>query len=79
MTPPGDLPDPGIEPRSPTLQANSSPSEPPGKPEGGLLTVQIESFLYLSSRTKEGMGVCQALVSRRFKKQLKPSRDLQTW
>ena len=28
MTPPGDLPDPGIEPRSPTLQANSSPSEP---------------------------------------------------
>ena len=28
---PGDLPDPGIEPRSPTLQADSSPSEPPGK------------------------------------------------
>ena len=31
--PPGDLPDPGIEPRSPTLQVDSSPSEPPGKPE----------------------------------------------
>ena len=29
---PGDLPDLGIEPRSPTLQADSSPSEPPGKP-----------------------------------------------
>ena len=29
---PGDLPDPGIEPRSPALQADSSPSEPPGKP-----------------------------------------------
>ena len=29
---PGDLPDPGIEPRSPTLQADASPSEPPGKP-----------------------------------------------
>ena len=28
----GDLPDPGIEPRSPTLQADSLPSEPPGKP-----------------------------------------------
>ena len=28
---PGDLPDPGIEPRSPTLQADSLPSEPPGK------------------------------------------------
>ena len=27
----GDLLKPGIEPRSPTLQANSLPSEPPGK------------------------------------------------
>ena len=30
---PGDLPDPGIEPRSPSLQADALPSEPPGKPE----------------------------------------------
>ena len=29
---PGDLPDPRIEPRSPALQADSLPSEPPGKP-----------------------------------------------
>ena len=29
---PEDLSDPRIEPRSPTLQANSLPSEPPGKP-----------------------------------------------
>ena len=29
---PGHLPDSGIEPRSPALQANSLPSEPPGKP-----------------------------------------------
>ena len=28
----GDLPYPGIEPRSPALQADSLPSEPPGKP-----------------------------------------------
>ena len=28
---PGDLPNLGIEPRSPTLQADSLPSEPPGK------------------------------------------------
>ena len=27
---PGDLPDPGIEPGSPTLQADTLPSEPPG-------------------------------------------------
>ena len=29
---PEDLPDPGIEPRSPKLQADALPSEPPGKP-----------------------------------------------
>ena len=29
---PGDLPDPGIKPGSPALQADSFPSEPPGKP-----------------------------------------------
>ena len=29
--PPGDLPDPRIEPGSPALQAESSLSEPPGK------------------------------------------------
>ena len=29
---PGDLPNPGIEPRSPALQADTLPSEPPGKP-----------------------------------------------
>ena len=28
----GDLPDPGIEPRSPALEANALTSEPPGKP-----------------------------------------------
>ena len=27
-----DLPNPGIEPKSPVLQADSLPSEPPGKP-----------------------------------------------
>ena len=28
---PEDLPNPGIEPRSPTLKADTLPSEPPGK------------------------------------------------
>ena len=31
---PGDLSNPGVEPRSLTLQADSLPSEPPGKPPG---------------------------------------------
>ena len=32
IPPPGNLPNPGVKPRSPTLQADSLPSEPPGKP-----------------------------------------------
>ena len=35
---PGDLPNPGIEPRSPALQADSLPFEPQGKP---LKTVRV--------------------------------------
>ena len=30
---PGNLPNPGIEPRSPALQADSLPAEPQGKPK----------------------------------------------
>ena len=30
---PGDLPNPGIEPRSPTLQADALLTEPPAKPK----------------------------------------------
>jgi len=30
---PGDLPNPGIKPRSPSLQADSSLAEPQGKPK----------------------------------------------
>ena len=30
--PPGDLPDPGVKPVSPALQADSLPTEPSGKP-----------------------------------------------
>ena len=37
---PGDLPDPGIEPRSPTLQADALTSAPPGKP----LNIRIQSL-----------------------------------
>ena len=33
---PGVLSDPGIEPKSPALQADSLPSAPPGKPLGEL-------------------------------------------
>ena len=37
VPPPGDHPNPGIKPVSPALQADSLPSEPPGKPYTALL------------------------------------------
>ena len=36
---PGDLPNPGIKPGSPTLQADALPSAPPGKPMTNLDSV----------------------------------------
>ena len=45
---PGDLPDPGMEPESPTLQAGSLLSEPPGKPVGYAFEIKTEkNFKYL--------------------------------
>ena len=38
---PQDLLDPGIEPRSPTLQIDSLPSEPPGKPPKIMLPLNM--------------------------------------
>ena len=37
---PGDLPNPGIKPRSPALQADFLTSEPPGKPQRCALLVE---------------------------------------
>ena len=45
---PGDLPNPGIKPRSPELQADSLPAEPPGKPKNtgvGILSLLQQIFL----------------------------------
>ena len=44
---PGDLPNPGIEPRSPALQADSLPYEPPGKPWQYRATLKKETWARL--------------------------------
>ena len=53
---PGDLPDPGIKPRSPSLQADALTSEPPGKPCQNAVTV----LLLFST---EGDSRCEAFKS----------------
>ena len=50
---PGDLPNPGIESRSPVLQVDSLPSEPPGNPkitvEGSLSLLKV---IFLRNQTR---------------------------
>ena len=47
--PPGDLPSPGIEPRSPTWWADSLPSEPPGKPQNtGVGSLSLLQWIFLT-------------------------------
>ena len=48
--PPGDLPNPGIEPRSPALQVDSLLSEPPGKPMTNLDSVLNSKVITLSTK-----------------------------
>ena len=48
----GDLPDPGIEPSSPALRADSLPSAPPGKPqEGGDICIHIADSFHCTAET----------------------------
>ena len=62
---PGDLPDPGIEPRSPALQADALTSEPPGKQNTVLITMtgyphihgpeaQLSTMTQVSPRIQSG-------------------------
>ena len=50
LSSPGDLPNPGIKPRSPTLQADSLPAEPQGKPK-----------VYVAAAAAKSLQLCPTL------------------
>ena len=54
----GDLPNPGIEPRSPALQADALPSEPPGAPNDVSILINPVCYAlstrFIEGKTKEG-------------------------
>ena len=59
----GDLPDPGIEPGSPTLREDALPSEPPGKPVlvciGTCTIFVIISYLPFMCQKKNNKKTCR--------------------
>ena len=53
---PGDLPNPGIEPRYPTLQADSLLSEPPRKPKNtGVGSPSLLQGIFLTQEWNWGL------------------------
>ena len=60
---PGDLPNPGIEPRSPTLQADSLPFEPPGKPKNtGVGSLSLLQGIFPTWEANQGLLCCRRIL-----------------
>ena len=58
-----DLPNPGTEPRSPTLQANSLPAEPQGKPKnGGVGSLSLLQGIFLTQESNRGLLHCRWIL-----------------
>ena len=63
MPSPGDCPNAGIEPRSPTLWADSLPSEPPGKPKNtGVGTLSLLQQIFRTQQSNQGLLHCKQIL-----------------
>ena len=58
-----DLLNPGTEPRSPTLQADSLPTEPPGKPKNtGVGSLSILQWIFPTQESNQGLLHCRQIL-----------------
>ena len=56
----GNLPNPGIKPRSPTLQVDSLPAESPGKPKNtGVGSLSLLQQIFLAQELNQGLLHCR--------------------
>ena len=61
--PPGDLPNPGIKSRSPALQADSLPSEPPGNPKNtGVGDLSLRQGIFPTQELNWGLLHCRQIL-----------------
>ena len=59
----GNLPNPGIKPRSPALQADSLPSETPGKPKNtGVGSLSLLQGIFLPQELNQGLLHCRWIL-----------------
>ena len=76
---PGDLPDPGIEPRSPALQANSLPTELQGKTyifSISLLIKHLGCFYVLPTENSAAMNIARASLVSQLVKNLPAMQEI---
>ena len=60
---PGDLPNPGIEPRSPSLQVDSLPAEPQGKPKNtGVGSLSLLQGIFPTQELNRGLMHCRQIL-----------------
>ena len=60
---PGDLPNPGIEPGSPTLQNDSLPAEPQGKPKNTEVgSLSILQWIFPTQESNQGLLHCKWIL-----------------
>ena len=60
---PRDLPNLGIKPRSPTLQAYSLPAESPGKPKNtGVGSRSLLQWIFPTQESKQGLLHCRQIL-----------------
>ena len=59
----GDLPNPGIKPRSPTLQADSLPGEPQEKPKNtGVSSLSLLQQIFPTQELNRGLLHCRRIL-----------------
>ena len=59
----GNLPNPGIKPRSPTLQADSLLAEPQGKPKNtGVHSLSLLQWIFLTQELNQGLLHCRWIL-----------------
>ena len=60
---PGDLPNTGIEPRSPTLQTDSLPAEVQGKPKNsGVSSLSLLQRIFPTQKSSQGLLYCRWIL-----------------